>query len=37
MFDCDEEYLLKKTDEQMERWLKAIADDKLLAVVGRRK
>ncbi len=21
MFDCDEEYLLKKTDEQMERWL----------------
>lgn len=32
MFDCDEEYLLKQADEQIERWLKAIADSKLPAV-----
>jgi len=24
MFDCDEEYLLKKADEQIERWVKVI-------------
>jgi hypothetical protein len=24
MFDCDDEYLLKKADEQVERWLAVI-------------
>jgi len=31
MFDCDEEYLLKKTDEQMERWLAVLESGQMSA------